>query len=77
MPGAPSVPSQLYIGNLAAGMVTADALRQVFDSALMAAYPEVGAAGWCATAAGLVRLRDLAVLGPSCIIAQQPRFVLL
>ncbi|KIZ01571.1 Splicing factor U2af large subunit B [Monoraphidium neglectum] len=31
---------ELYIGNLAAGMVTADALRQVFDSALMAAYPE-------------------------------------
>ena len=38
---APLIPPQLYIGNLAAGLVTSDALRQVFDSALMAAFPEV------------------------------------
>ncbi len=34
---------QLYIGNLTPGLVTDEALRQVFNSALMAAFPEVGA----------------------------------
>jgi hypothetical protein len=51
---APHIP-QLYIGNLASGNVPADALRQVFDSALMAAFPEVrGAAQSCnCTASGV------------------------
>ena len=36
---------QLYVGNLAAGLVTEAALRQVFDSALMAAFPQAAVPG--------------------------------
>lgn len=36
---------QLYIGNLVPGAVTDDMLRQVFDSALVAAFPQASAPG--------------------------------
>jgi len=36
---------ELYVGNLAAGLVTEAALRQVFDSALMAAFPQAAVPG--------------------------------
>jgi len=36
---------QLYIGNLAAGQVTEGMLQQVFNSALIAAFPDAGKPG--------------------------------
>jgi hypothetical protein len=41
---AASLP-QLYIGNLTPGAVTDVMLRQVFDSALIAAFPQAAAPG--------------------------------
>lgn len=37
--------TQLYIGNLAAGQVTEGMLQQVFNSALIAAFPDAGRPG--------------------------------
>jgi hypothetical protein len=39
------VPLQLYIGNLTPGAVTDAMLSQVFDSALIAAFPQAAAPG--------------------------------
>lgn len=36
---------ELYIGNLAAGQVTEGMLQQVFNSALIAAFPDAGKPG--------------------------------
>ncbi len=36
---------QVYIGNLAGGVVTEDALRQLFDSTMAAAFPTQMVAG--------------------------------
>jgi hypothetical protein len=42
---SPPPPPQLYIGNLAAGQVTEGMLQQVFNSALIAAFPDAGRPG--------------------------------
>jgi hypothetical protein len=51
---------ELYIGNLAAGQVTEGMLQQVFNSALIAAFPNAGMPG-CEPVIKVRRLRLLGV----------------
>ena len=43
---------EVYVGNLTAGMVTADTLRQLFNSTMAAAFPDMAEAGVLDAVAG-------------------------